>query len=154
MTSPKPRPYQANDIKHLRVLFRDHQRVLYCLPTGGGKTFVMGWIARELRQAGYKVLILVHRDELVNQFAKSLDFFGLNEQVGIISRNHTPTAWAPIQIAMVFTYAKRIIDYFEPDFIFVDESHHIRATSWDSVLQRYGEARVLGCTATPKRLDG
>jgi superfamily II DNA or RNA helicase len=55
-------------------------------------------------------------------------------------------------VASIQTIAKRQIP--EPDLVIVDEAHHARARTWDTVLNRWDRARILGWTATPQRLDG
>ena len=116
-------------------------------------TVVAGWLAQAIRAKGKKILILVHRRELVAQFHKTLASVGLAEQVGVVCRGWSPTPWAPIKLAMVFSWARRKPN-FDPDIIIVDEAHHIVAATWLNVLKAYPRARVLGLTATPARLDG
>jgi len=149
---------QAHDVDVLRQLLREHKRVLYQLPTGGGKSVVAGYIASRVRQRGKRILILVHRRELVQQFYSTLEKSGLADDIGVVCRGIAPDPFAPIQIAMVFTVARRgataFSPQFAPDIIFVDEAHHIRAKSWETVLSIFPAARVIGMTATPARLDG
>ena len=144
---------QHEDVNSLRHLFRNYRSVLYCLSTGGGKTVVAGYIAQRMRNKGLKILILVHRRELVKQFFETLKSVGLHREVGIVCPGYTPTPWAPIQLAMVFSWARRK-PIFRPDVIIVDEAHHIKAQSWHDVLAMYPKALILGLTATPVRLDG
>ena len=146
-------PDQAVDVRALRVLFRSWRATCYQLPTGGGKTVVAGYIAQQLRANGFKILILVHRKELVRQFVNTLRINGLNDDIGIICPGFTPTPWAPIQVGMVFSWVRRRPN-FQPDVIFIDEAHHVRAKSWSTVLDWYPDAKLLGMTATPRRLDG
>jgi DNA repair protein RadD len=40
------------------------------------------------------------------------------------------------------------------DFVVADESHHSVSPSWAQVLARWWQAKLLGVTATPARLDG
>ena len=144
---------QHNDVVSLRKLFRDYRSIVYCLSTGGGKTVVAGHIAQLMRAKGTKILILVHRRELVKQFYETLEEAGLNRDVGIVCSGYTPTPWAPVQLAMVMSWARRKPP-FRPNVIIIDEAHHVRAKSWHDVLDMYPKARVLGLTATPVRLDG
>ena len=75
--------------------------------------------------------------------------------MGVISaaRDYVPTPWAPIQIASVFSLLKRQLT-LKPAIIFVDEAHHVRASTWEKVLAAHPQAKVIGMTATPRRLDG
>ena len=148
------REYQSRDFETIRKLYRKHRNVLYVLPTGGGKTVVAGMIAQALREKGRRVLFLVHRRELVIQAHNTLQKAGLADDVGVIASGFRSTPWAPIQIAMVPSLARREHVDFKPDFVFIDEAHHIRAKSWETVINRYPKARTLLMTATPIRLDG
>ena len=146
-------PFQVDDTDALRALMHTNRSVVYQLPTGGGKSVTAGWIVQKLREKGRRALILVHRKELVRQFVATLKNVGLATDTGVISPSFTPTPWAPIQIASIFSLARREFR-FQPDLIIVDEAHHARAKTWATVLERYPEAKILGLTATPSRLDG
>ena len=143
---------QYRDVVCLRNLFRQVRCSLYVLPTGGGKTVCAGYIAQGARRKQAKILILVHRRELVKQFFNTLKTVDLHREVGIVCPGYTPTPWAPIQLAMVFSWARRK-PIFQPNLIIIDEAHHVKAQSWSTVIDMYPEAKVLGLTATPVRLD-
>ena len=149
----EPYPFQLTDVGVLRRLLRDHSSVIYQLPTGGGKSVVAGYIVQRLRERGYKALILVHRRELVRQFLDTLKKAGLDAEIGVVCPGFVASPWAPIQIGMIFSWARRHPS-FDPDLIVVDEAHHARAETWETVLGWYPTAKVLGLTATPKRGDG
>ena len=144
---------QQSDVEAVRKLLRFNRSVVLQMPTGSGKTVVAGYIAQRAREKGRKILILVHRRELVGQFLKTLQGAGLADDVGIVCPGYASTPWSPIQLAMVMSWCRRK-PHFEPNLIFVDEAHHVRAKSWDDVLSMYPKARVVGMTATPVRLDG
>jgi DNA repair protein RadD len=151
------RDYQQTDVDRLRGAFKRGRRsVLYCLPTGGGKTVVFSAIT-ELAQAkspteSAEVFILVHRQELLRQASKALDDAGIRH--GWIASGHIETS-DPIQIASVQTLARRLVaGKWNPKLIIVDEGHHATAGQWAKVLAFFPNARILGVTATPRRLDG
>lgn len=146
-------PDQSDAVDALRIAFRRYRSVCFQLPTGGGKTVIAGWLAQQMRERRLKILILVHRRELIRQFHRTLKLAGLDRDVGVVCRGWQSTPWAPIKLAMVFSWARRS-DPFEPDIIIVDEGHHVRARTWETTLARYPNAKVLLLTATPKRLDG
>jgi len=64
----EPRPYQAAGIEALRTSYRSgHRAPLYVLATGAGKTIVLACITRSAWSKGRRVLVVVHRRELVNE---------------------------------------------------------------------------------------
>jgi len=131
--------------------------VLLVLPTGGGKTIVFTDItSKSVLTRGKKVLLLVHREELLNQTSKSLTRF--NVPHGLIAANKTPAYYKPAQIASVQTLVNRLAEYKRhvgaPDFIIIDEAHHAVAGSWKTIIEEFPNAKILGVTATPQRLDG
>lgn len=139
------RPYQAEGLGDILLAFaKGFRRVLYVLPTGGGKTvlfdeLLLNWHGRALAVA--------HRKELIKQAAKKLG----DVPHGIISpwakRND-----ARIQIGSIQTLARRHVPPFS--LIVADEAHHSVAGTWRKFLDSQPDAYILGVTATPERLDG
>lgn len=149
----QPRQYQHNAINRVRDSFvKGYRAPLLVLPTGAGKTVCFCYIAATSAARGKKVLILVHRVELLRQTAQALDTAGVRN--GLINPKYTPDLAAPVQVASVQTLIKRLPQINKPDLIIVDEAHHANAGSWKKILQYFPEARVLGVTATPCRGDG
>lgn len=149
----KLRPYQDRMIDAVRDSYRNgHQRVLMVSPTGSGKTVVFCYVAQKARDNRHRTMILVHRQELVDQTSRTLTDFGVPH--GVIAAGRTADNSEPIQVASVQTLARRIDRVSEPDLIVIDEAHHAIAGSWRRVVERFASARVLGVTATPERLDG
>jgi len=147
------RPYQKRAIQDLRNAFRlGAQAPLLVLPTGGGKTIVFTEITRSAAEKGNRVLILVHRRELINQASSKLAMVGLDH--GIIAAGQ-PSTDHPVQVASVQTIVRRLgsLDW-QPSLIIVDEAHHAVAGSWRKVTDYWSSAFRLGVTATPCRLDG
>ena len=149
-----PHDYQLEDVSRLRQELRRVRAVVYQLPTGAGKTIVAGYIASRLAENGKQALVLVHRRELVRQFAKTLTQAGLGDQYGIIAAGCAETRWARFQIASVQSINRRETHWLKPNLVIVDEAHHVKAKTWENVLNRFPSTRVLGLTATPGRLDG
>jgi DNA repair protein RadD len=149
-----PRPYQRQVIDDVRTSYTNKFRApLAVVPTGGGKTVIFCCIAGEVSSRAKRVLILVHRVELLRQTSIALH---KNEiQHGLISPKYTATPTACVQVASVQTLAGRMHCWdWEPDLIIVDEAHHATAGTWAKILAFYPKARVLGVTATPIRGDG
>jgi DNA repair protein RadD len=127
-------------------------RICYQLPTGGGKTIVFSFIVASATRRGRRVLILGHRQEITDQVSAALTAMGVSH--GIIAPGYPATTWA-VQVASVATFARRLDPSALPfDLIVIDEAHHATAASWRAILAAYPEAKVLGVTATPVRLDG
>jgi len=147
------RPYQLECIDALqRSYARGHRAVILQLSTGGGKTVIVAAIARRARLAEHRVLILVHRRELIGQASDKLTRAGVNH--GIIAAGCPATPQEAVQVASVQTLARRPDALVKVDLAVIDEANHARANTWRSVLARYPNARLLGVTATPARLNG
>jgi DNA repair protein RadD len=127
---------------------------LLVVPTGGGKTVIFSYVAGQTSSKAKRVLILVHRIELLRQTAKALRGAGVRH--GLINSKYTPDRTAPVQVASVQTLVKRLSQYPADwfDLIVIDEAHHATAGTWLQVVQAFPKARVLGVTATPERADG
>lgn len=148
------RDYQARAVEAVRDAFRSGARApLLVAPTGAGKTVMFSYVASEAASRGKRVLILVHRRELIRQASRKLTETDVSH--GIIAPGHTATRDL-VQVASVQTLARRLGDprYSAPDLIVVDEAHHAIAGQWATVAAAYPAARLLGVTATPQRLDG
>lgn len=149
------RPFQATAVAEIRAAFMaGHRRVLFVLPTGGGKTFTFVYIAEQAAIRGNRVCILVHRQELVDQASRSLHAIGCRH--GIIAAGYRQDLSHTVQVASVQTLARRL-HTIPPGFfqlLIVDEAHHGVAGTWAKVLEHHQNGHVLGVTATPERLDG
>ncbi len=147
------RPYQHRAIEDLRNAYRSGARApLLVAPTGAGKTVILAAITASATERGRKVLILVHRRELIHQASSKLTAAGVEH--GIIAAG-VQRADASVQVASVQTLTRRLdtIDW-QPCLIIIDEAHHAAAGSWSQILNHWPGALRLGVTATPCRLDG
>lgn len=169
---PVLRPYQDEGEDEIRDHYAKGSRaVLYVLPTGGGKTFLFVDIARKAAAKKKRVLILVHRQELLYQASLSLAALGVYhgiiaqpKQVNTIVNKHMEDIGAnyldqkaAIQVASVQTFARpqRLAKYAHLfHLIIIDEAHHAVAGQWKRSIEAAHHARILGVTATPMRLDG
>lgn len=147
------RSYQERAIDDLRTAYQSGARApLMVLPTGGGKTCIIAAISANAAARDRRVLILVHRRELIHQASGKLQWIGVDH--GIIAAGTPPSDHA-VQIASVQTLARRLsrIDW-QPSLIIIDEAHHATAGQWARILDHWPDAYRLGVTATPCRLDG
>lgn len=149
------RPYQQQAVDGIRDSYRQgNKSPLLVLPTGGGKTIVFTYIAANASARGKRVLVLVHRIELMRQTSEKLHNFGVDH--GLINPLFTPQYWKSVQVASVQTLVRRLnkLAAAPPDLIIVDEAHHATAGTWRTIIEAYPNALVLGVTATPCRGDG
>lgn len=146
------RVYQLDLIEMLREQLAVHRRVLAVLPTGAGKTQVFCSIAQLSTFRNQNVLILAHRTELLEQISSRLQQMDVAH--GILAPRH-PITHAQVQVASIQAAAQRLTKMpWSPNLILVDEAHHCAARSWQKILTGYPNARIIGWTATPQRLDG
>jgi superfamily II DNA or RNA helicase len=148
------RDYQTSMLDDCRAEYASGARaVLLVAPTGAGKTRAFCYVASRAAEKGNRTLILVHRRELLNQTSHTLAAF--NVEHGLIASGQ-PETDAAVQVASVQTLIRRLHRMtWQPDLIVVDEAHHTTATTGHGrIIASYPNARVLGVTATPERLDG
>lgn len=145
------RDYQLDAVEQIRAAFRRRiKAVLYVLSTGGGKSRIFSYIAEAAARKGNRVVILVHHDELLGQNVRAFEEMGI--PFGVISPHYSPTD-APLQLASIWTLAKRL-DEHHFDLAVFDEAHHLPSTTFTTVYEHFRDAFKLMVTATPERLDG
>ena len=147
------RSYQAALIRDVRAAFAGGAKsVLAVAPTGSGKTVTFSQFTKAAAALGYRVAILAHRAEILDQIGAALERVGI--EFGTIAPG-APATDHPVQVASVATLARRLKDWGGRfDFLIIDEAHHAVAGSWGKIIAANPKARVFGVTATPERLDG
>jgi superfamily II DNA or RNA helicase len=150
----KLRDYQTEGINKIFEAWNperlNHKNVLFQMPTGTGKTTVFSQIVLKAHLKNKNVLIVVHRTELVEQISERLGEFGVS--VGIISAGNKPLPEKEVQVATIQTLSRR--EYPPADIVIIDECHHSKADTYKKLWEIYPDARFLGVTATPVRLNG
>ena len=132
-------------------------RTLLVLPTGCGKTIVFAKVIEDRVRAGDRVLVLAHRGELLEQASDKLA-----QATGLRCATEKADesclgSWYRVVVGSVQSLMreKRLSrfahDYFQT--IVVDEAHHVLSDGYQRVLDHFGQAKVLGVTATPDRGD-
>ena len=121
-------------------------------PTGSGKTLMYSVIAQGAMQREKKVLILVHRKEILEQTLSKLFMFGIEAGQIVSDRPMTRNS---IQVAMINTIVRRLDRIkIKPDLIITDECHHSVSPTYKKVISHFGNVPHIGATATPRRMDG
>ncbi len=145
------RPPQKIAVKDLTK----HDIGVLAATTAFGKTVVAAWMIAKRK---VNTLILVHRQQLMDQWREKLSVF-LNipvKQIGLVGAGREkPTG--RIDIAMLQTLFRKgevkdlVANY---GHVIIDECHHIAAFSFEQVMKQVKARYVLGLTATPTRKDG
>lgn len=148
------REYQLKAIADLRAAFRaGFKAPLFVGPPGMGKTVLFSFMASEAQARGNQVLILAHRDELLDQISDTLTAFQVPHSFIAAGRSFDPRA--KCHVGGVQTVARRLDRIPQPAIIIPDEAHHfVPQTSGGRILRHYPQAYRIGVTGTPCRLSG
>lgn len=147
------RDYQSQAILDVRCAFRKVRAVILVLATGAGKTVIFSEITRLAKEKGSRVLILAHRDQLINQCSRKLNDIGTTH--GVIMAGVTPAWHEMVQVGSVQTVVRRLNKFIAPpDIIIIDECHLSAAKTYVTILEAFPDAKLLGVTGSPCRLDG
>lgn len=155
------RSYQQENKQKIYDAWGYVNSVMLQMPTGTGKTRLFVSVIKDFfnysrdNRFAIKVLILVHRTELIEQISNELGI-EYNLAHGIIQSGDKERKKYPIQLASVQTLSRRLDNWSNKNFdvIIVDEAHHITANSYQKIIKAFPGAKLLGVTATPVRLNG
>lgn len=173
MSALKLRDYQTECVDAVFNAWADGMKApAVVLPTGAGKTVVFSALVKDWMGSfapgsglGTRVMILAHRDELVDQaMAKLRAVLPESVSVGKVKAKDRQTA-ADVMVCSVQTLgtqsgsALREVKDWESDvgeigLIITDECHHAAAASYRKVYDAFPAALRLGVTATLARGDG
>lgn len=179
------RNYQQELIKACYQEIREgKKKVLLQLPTGGGKSAIMGKIIFDALSRSKRVLCVAHRTELLEQLNSHLNWAGIPQDwIGWIKAGKPEYLELPVQITSPQTWARRWkawknkgsetqLSLVLPglkgrtrhwkrddglpkvDIILIDEAHHSAADTYQIFWDLYPEAYIIGVSATPCRSDG
>ncbi len=137
------REYQKNCISTIEE--QPPGNYLAQMATGLGKTVTFANIPRH----GNRMLILSHREELVEQPRKYFDCsYGIERAA---NRSHGEE----VVSASVQTLVRRLDDFDPKEFglIICDEAHHAAANTYRKIFDHFQPEKLIGFTATPNRGD-
>ena len=127
-----------------------HRSVMAQMPTGTGKTYLLTAAIDSFVRANpkAKVWIVAHRRELVSQIDETVRKFH--------SYSSATSSLLSSVKAMSIQWLMRHYDEIEeePGMIVIDEAHHALAKTYKEMWERFPNAKFLGLTATPCRLNG
>lgn len=149
------RDYQQDIVDQVE---RSVDDVLIQLDTGAGKTPIIAALSKRA-----PTLVLAHRTILIVQASHHLARAGVGHHV--IATRQTRAHCAPerqgsdVTLASLFSLASRLRRGFlvklHWENIIIDEAHHVApGNTWAAIRAAFPDARLIGLTATPCRLDG
>jgi hypothetical protein len=147
----KLRPLQKEAVK----ILQRHEDGILSTSTAFGKTVVAIWM---LVKRGRNALILVHRQQLMDQWKEQLQLFTnlKAKEIGCIGGGHKSTTGI-VDIGIIQSlYRKGEVKDLVADYghVIVDECHHVSAFSVEQIMKQAKAKYILGLTATPLRKDG
>ena len=142
--------YQKDMLRQIEDAFGTHQSVMVQMPTGTGKTVLISEVVKreERREKNPCVWIVVHRRELVEQIKETLE-----RRLGT-SLDAEREKSNVIEVFSIQWLSRHYQEQEErPSLIVIDEAHHALAKTYAEMMNAYPEAKKLGVTATPCRLN-
>ena len=138
------RDYQQDIVIRVRKAWKHHRSVMVQMPTGTGKTHVLANIVNEELRINNEecgsILIVAHRVELIAQIKETIHKLNIGQE--------------RIRIESIQTVARRIESLdFTPNLIIIDEAHHALAKTYRILWEKWPQAKFLGLTATPCRMN-
>lgn len=138
---PELRAYQIDLLNKTRQAYREgKKRPCIVLPCGGGKSCLVAEMAKQATRKGNYVQFLVHRKELCGQIERTFINWGVDMFY--------------CRVDMVQTVSRKTDKIPPPSLIITDENHHCLASTYLKIYKAFPDARCVGVTATPVRLNG
>jgi len=153
-------PYQEDTVEEFeRKVAEGIRRILMVAPTGSGKTLIASEIIKRAVAKYQRSLFIAHRDELLTQARDKLKSFGVTAGIIKAGRDKDARPQALVQVASAQTLHARAVraqtmELPTAEIVFVDEGHHVRARTYQTIIEAYPNAIIVGLTATPCRGDG
>ena len=143
--------YQEDMKERIEKALRLHRSVMAQMPTGTGKTYLLTAVIDSFvsNNPMEKVWIVAHRRELVSQIDETVRKFHS------YSASNASFLLSSVK-AMSIQWLSKHYDEIEeePGLIVIDEAHHALAKTYKEMWERFPNAKFLGLTATPCRLNG
>lgn len=152
-------PYQKEGISEIIDFFKSgSKRVVFQLPTGGGKTLTASALINLFHKQNKSkdILFFVHRKELLEQFKRTYEKQYEDAEVGIIdAKSRMKRFDLKIHVCMVesaINRLKRNPNWFGNNvgLLVIDECHN---AGFDKIFGFFPDTLTVGLTATPTRLS-
>lgn len=155
------RPHQIEAKAKIFEAWNKYDSVMLQMPTGTGKTYLFTSLINDiintykLAHKDIKILIVAHRTELLDQISATLNKFGISH--GFIQGAREQYLWKRVQVGSIMSLLTDK-NYYNVcrqkfDYIIVDEAHHSLADTYIRLFGLFPNAKKLGVTATPWRLN-
>lgn len=155
------RAHQKEAKKKIFEAWDKYDSVMLQMPTGTGKTYLFTSLINDLL-CHYKsvhkeinILVVAHRTELLDQISSTLSRFGIAH--GFIQGAREQQLWKRVQVGSIMSLLTEKnynnVSRQKFDYIIVDEAHHSLANTYVKLFKMFPEAKKLGVTATPWRLN-
>ncbi len=155
------RPHQIEAKAKIFDAWSKCDSVMLQMPTGTGKTYLFTSLINDiintykLAHKDIKILIVAHRTELLDQISATLNKFGISH--GFIQGAREQYLWKRVQVGSIMSLLTDK-NYYNVcrqkfDYIIVDEAHHSLADTYIRLFGLFPNAKKLGVTATPWRLN-
>jgi superfamily II DNA or RNA helicase/very-short-patch-repair endonuclease len=132
-----------------------HDTGVLAATTAFGKTVVAAWL---IAQRGVNTLVLVHRQQLLEQWIERLSsFLGLpTKAIGRLGGGRKKLTGTLDVALMQSLVRKEVVDDRIAGYgnLIVDECHHVSARSFELVVRRAKAKFITGLSATVNRKDG
>jgi superfamily II DNA or RNA helicase len=132
------------------------KRICVTLPTGGGKTVIMGETTRRM---SVPTILYTNRRMLREQTSERMEAFGIDH--GIRAAGVDPALLKDVQVSSIMTEESRVYrrkkwELHPAKLVLIDEAHNQTGNVAKKILNAHVEAGavVVGFTATPLDLDG
>lgn len=145
-------PFQSALIDDVRASLRDHKSVLMQSACRSGKTQMAAFMTRGAYQRSRRVMFLCHRSFLIDQTSATFKRAGIPHS--FIASGMRCNKLMPVHIASVGTLVRRLDQFAPPDLLIIDEAHRSPAASYDQIQKWARDAKKIGLSASPWRLDG
>lgn len=147
------RPYQqAAESAAARSLAR-HAASLVSMATGTGKTWVAASIMTRAVTSGWRVLFVAHREELLDQAARTVLTLAPRASLGIVKAEREEWDAQVVLASIQSLTPERIARMPRFHLVVTDEAHHAPAPTYQRLYARARalnpQVRHLGFTATP-----
>ena len=143
--------YQEDMKERIEKALRLHRSVMAQMPTGTGKTYLLTAVIDSFvsNNPMEKVWIVAHRRELVSQIDETVRKF---HSYYASNTSYLLSSVKAVSIQWLMRHYDEIEE--EPGMIVIDEAHHALAKTYKEMWERFPNAKFLGLTATPCRLNG